>query len=400
MGSKKVLYISGSLGLGHVTRDLAIVEELRRQHPDIEIIWLATPPASTVLEQAGETLLPESADYASDTDVAEGAAATYSLKMIKYLAGAKGAWAKKAKHFGQLMKKYDFDVVVGDEAYEVGIGVTDQPDLVGRPFVMMFDFLAVEPMTKNPLERIGLHYWNRVWVKTGAAFERDENHALFIGELEDIADKPFGFLLPNRREYAQKYYEFVGHVLRFDPADYVGKQSETRQKLGLRDAPLIVASIGGTAIGYRLLELTARSYPILKKKLGDLQMILVCGPRLSPESLTVPEGVQVRGYVPNLHEYYAASDLAVVQGGGTSTLELTALRRPFMYFPLEGWSEQEINVAGRCERHRAGVQMRFSETAPESLAEKAQEMMGKAVTYADVPTGGAKKAAAAIARFL
>ena len=37
MAAKKILYISGSLGLGHVKRDLAIARELRRRVPGAEI---------------------------------------------------------------------------------------------------------------------------------------------------------------------------------------------------------------------------------------------------------------------------------------------------------------------------------------------------------------------------
>jgi predicted glycosyltransferase len=63
MAKKKVLYISGSLGLGHITRDLAIANELRTQNNDIEIAWLAAHPASMMIAQAGERLLPEAAQY-------------------------------------------------------------------------------------------------------------------------------------------------------------------------------------------------------------------------------------------------------------------------------------------------------------------------------------------------
>ena len=57
--AKRVLYVSGSVGLGHVTRDLAIVRELRALQPDLEVTWLAQSPATDVLEAAGEPLLPE-----------------------------------------------------------------------------------------------------------------------------------------------------------------------------------------------------------------------------------------------------------------------------------------------------------------------------------------------------
>ena len=63
MAQKKILFISGSLGLGHVTRDLVIAKELRKQHPDIDISWIAADPARMVLEEAGEKLLPESAQW-------------------------------------------------------------------------------------------------------------------------------------------------------------------------------------------------------------------------------------------------------------------------------------------------------------------------------------------------
>jgi UDP-N-acetylglucosamine:LPS N-acetylglucosamine transferase len=39
--SKKVLYISASIGLGHVNKDLAIANELRKQNPGAEVKWLA-----------------------------------------------------------------------------------------------------------------------------------------------------------------------------------------------------------------------------------------------------------------------------------------------------------------------------------------------------------------------
>ena len=47
------------------------------------------------------------------------------------------------------------------------------------------------------------------------------------------------------------------------------------------------------------------------------------------------DGVKVVGYLPELYKHLAASDIAIVTGGGTVTLELTALEKPFLYFPLE-----------------------------------------------------------------
>jgi hypothetical protein len=56
---KKLLFISGSLGLGHVGRDIEIAKMLRKSNPVVQISWLAESPATNVLKQAGEMLLPE-----------------------------------------------------------------------------------------------------------------------------------------------------------------------------------------------------------------------------------------------------------------------------------------------------------------------------------------------------
>ena len=122
-------------------------------------------------------------------------------------------------------------------------------------------------------------------------------------------------------------------------------------------------------------------------------MVLVCGPRLDPATVQTPSGVEVRRYVPRLYEHLAACDVAVVQGGGTTTLELTALRRSFVYFPLEGHFEQNLVVAKRLARHGAGERLFYSETTPETLAEAVLGQLGREANWPGIPTDGARRAA-------
>jgi UDP-N-acetylglucosamine:LPS N-acetylglucosamine transferase len=161
-----------------------------------------------------------------------------------------------------------------------------------------------------------------------------------------------------------------------------------------------LCSIGGTAAGKDLLNLCNAAYPIVKKSIPNLQMILVCGPRVPPDSIQAPEGMKVVGYLPNLYRHMGAADICVVSGGGTITLELTALQRPFLYFPLKQHFEQEVDVANRCQRHRAGFRMTCSKTTPESLSEAIVSNIGKNVDYASIPTDGSKEAAKAIGTIL
>ena len=61
----------------------------------------------------------------------------------------------------------------------------------------------------------------------------------------------------------------------------------------------------------------------------------------------------------DLYRHLAACDLAVVQGGLTTAMELTANQRPFLYFPLRHHFEQNFHVRHRLERYGAGPRMDF-----------------------------------------
>ena len=353
MTSTRVLFISDSIGLGHAARDLAIARELRRSNPGIEIVWLAGDPARRLVAEAGETLLPETEAFAHETGVAEDTAQGFSLNILRYALRAQSAWKSAVAAFEEVSAKYPYDLLIGDETYEIAGALSERPELKKAPFAIIFDFLGLDAMTRSPLERLMAYRFNWGWSGGPRGKPPSEDLVLFIGEPEDVADKPFGFLLPNRRAYARRHYHFVGYAFPFDPADYVDKV-KARAALGYDDErPLVICAVGGTAVGADLLRMCAAANPHVRDRVEDVRMVLVCGPRIDPTTLQVPSGIEVRGYVPRLYEHLAACDVAVVQGGGTTTLELTALRRPFIYFPLEGHFEQNLVVAKRLAGRQA-----------------------------------------------
>jgi UDP-N-acetylglucosamine:LPS N-acetylglucosamine transferase len=89
-----------------------------------------------------------------------------------------------------------------------------------------------------------------------------------------------------------------------------------------------------------------------------------------------------------------------VQGGGTTTLELTALRRPFICIPLEGHYEQEVAVADRVARHRAGERLPYAQATPETLAASAVRLLESVPDWPEIRTDGARRAAELIADLL
>jgi hypothetical protein len=81
-------------------------------------------------------------------------------------------------------------------------------------------------------------------------------------------------------------------------------------------------------------------------------------------------------------------------------MELTANRRPFLYFPLAHHFEQNFHVAHRLDRHRAGRRMDYATSDPDAIAAAIAAAIGCAVDYRPVETDGAARAAKLIAQLV
>lgn len=396
---KRLLFISGSLGLGHVGRDLQIAKMLRESNSDIQISWLADNPATNVLKQAGENVLPEAELLTHGNKELENAAKNHGANLTRWVMNMRKDWSKNAKIVIELIRRENFDLVIGDETYDLLIELFQTPSLKQFPFIIIFDFLGMDRVTNSPMDALITYLTNRMWSKALTHEPPLCDKCIFVGELEDIQDKKFGILMPNRRVLAKEYMDFVGYILAFNPKDYMN-QAKIREALGYGKAPFAICSIGGTSAGKDLLDLSMKAVPIIQKEIPDFKMMMVLGPEVPIASVEAVKGVTVVGYLPELFKHLAAADIAIVTGGGTVTLELTALQKSFLYFPLNNHFEQEIVVAGRCERYNAGVRMSYSQTTPETLAKEVLSNIGKKIQYASVPIDGAYNAAKLINDFL
>jgi predicted glycosyltransferase len=221
-----------------------------------------------------------------------------------------------------------------------------------------------------------------------------------VGDEEDVLDRPFGPDLPNMRQWARQHFRFSGYTFHFDPARYRDRAA-LRASLGWPEGErVILVSVGGTRVGRSLLRRCAEAFVQAAPRLSEARMILVAGPRLADLELPRHPRLEARAFVPHLFRHHAAADLAVVQGGLTTTMELAALRTPFLYFPLRNHFEQQLFVARRLERLGAGRRLDFDRTTPEALAEAMVEHLGRPATWGEVPAGGTERAARMIAEAL
>ena len=177
--------------------------------------------------------------------------------------------------------------------------------------------------------------------------------------------------------------------------------SAGREALGYRPGERVcIVTVGGSGVGGHLLRRVIAAYPEAKRLVPGLRMIVVAGPRIDPASLPAHDGLEIRPYVPDLYRHLAACDLAIVQGGLTTAMELTATRRPFLYFPLRHHFEQNFHVRHRLERYRAGRYMDFETAQPRDIAAAIAAEIGRPVDYLPVASDGAARAARLIADLL
>jgi predicted glycosyltransferase len=197
-------------------------------------------------------------------------------------------------------------------------------------------------------------------------------------------------------------FEHNGYIRYFDPAD-LGDRDELRERFGFQEGERVaVAAVGGTSVGASLLTRIVESFPAARDAMPDLRLVVVCGPRIDPASLPQVTGVVYLGYVHNLYEMLTAADVALVQGGLSTTMELVGAGTPFLYFPLTNHFEQNRHVAHRLERYGVPTwaKVAFAETGGEWLTDKLTRLFEAPPRYREVAGGGARRAAERLAALL
>ncbi len=399
MTNQRILYISGSIGMGHVTRDLAIVRELRARRKDVEIVWLAEEPAISYLREKGEVVLsdlerlPEGA-----TDISDAMAKDYTLNLYPLYMEWYKHFPERAKLINDVAEREKVDLIVGDETYDLFSEYTKHPKLRKKPFLLILDFVGGhlhDGYYKKSFLLYMYNKWNRDYIHRSYGKEG----TVFIGTADDVVDESLGFMLPSRRDVVRDKATCVGYILNFDPSTIPPKE-EVRREFGFGPEPLVVVTVGGTAVGAPLLRKAADAYPLMKRERPDLKMILVGGPRVPTDYVKENDGLKVVGLVPDLYRLMSAADLVVTSGGGTTTLELQAMNKPFLYFPLEQHFEQQTDVCYHLMRDNIGVRMGYNQTTPELLAKEALANLGKEVSYPKLPLQGERLTAEHIVSIL
>jgi pimeloyl-ACP methyl ester carboxylesterase/UDP:flavonoid glycosyltransferase YjiC (YdhE family) len=398
---RKVLWLSSPIGLGHVQRDIAIAQRLRAECPDVTVDFLAADPARRVVELCGERVHPATDLLLNESGHFESWARDHELHAFNALWDMDEIMAANFMTFADVAEAGDYDLWVGDEGWDLDYYLHENADLKAAPYAFVTDFIGMLPMRDEPESR----EFKRVWEKNAENIDHLRLHpdvrdvSIMLGDEEDVLDREFGPGLPNMRAWAREHFRFSGYSHHFDPAAF--DRAALRRELGYPEGErVILVSVGGTRAGASLLRKCAEAWQLVAGEMPDARMVLVAGPRLDPGELPRGPRLDVRPFVPHLFRHQAAVDLAIVQGGLATTMELAALRTPFLYFPLRNHFEQQFFVARRLDRLGAGVRMDFDRTTAEALGAAMLEHLGKPAAWGPVPTGGTERAARMLANLL
>jgi pimeloyl-ACP methyl ester carboxylesterase/predicted glycosyltransferase len=399
---RRALFISSPIGLGHVQRDLAIARELRKLQPDLAIDWFTVDPAARYLEREGEHLHPITQRLANESRHFEQVAGEHDLSAFFALRTMDEIMSHNFMTFVDLMQAEHYDIVIGDEAWDVDYHYHENPELKRQPYVFLTDFVGCLPMEEgNQREAALCADRNADDIEHIARYPYLRDAAIFVGNREDVIEQTFGPGLPGIRDWTDRNFCYCGYCLPFDPRALADTE-RLRAMHGYRsDEKIAIAAVGGTATGGHLLQRIAAAFPRMKRELPELRMILVTGPRLSTDGFEPLPGLELQPYVHNLYAHLACCDLALVQGGLSTTMELVATRRPFLSFPLQRHFEQCVHVRQRLANYAADRSVDYAATLdPELLAQRALAALHEPVRYRPVETDGAARAALRIAQVL
>ena len=398
---KRALYLSSPIGLGHGRRDIAIARELRKLHPDLKVDWLAQDPVTRLLEASNEQVHPLSARLASETRHIELESGEHELHCFQALRRMDEVLIKNFMIFQDAVEQGAYDLVIADEAWDIDQYWHEHPELKKAKLAWLTDFVGYVPMPAGgEQEALLTADYNAEMIEHIEQHPGVRDRSIFVGTPEDIVPMSFGADLPSMRDWIPKHFDFSGYVIGEHPQGF-GSREQLRQSLGYRtDERICIVTVGGSGVGAHLIRRILQAYPMVKAKLPELRMVVVAGPRIDAAALAAPAGVEVRAFVANLDRHLAACDLALVQGGLTTCMELAAAGTPFVYFPLRNHFEQNFHVAHRLRRYGAGIEMDFAASTPDMIADAMMLALSTSDKPNPVEADGARHAARLIAELL
>ena len=190
--------------------------------PRDRLAGAASPTA--VLEARGERIHPASGLLANESHHIESESAEHDLHCFQAIRRMDEILLSNFMVFHDLVRDEQYDLWIGDEAWELDYYLHENPEQKRSPYVWLTDFVGWLPMPDGgDHEAFLTGDYNEEMIEHIARFPRVRDQAVFVGNPEDIVPERFASHLPWVREWTEEHYSFAGYVTGFDPAEFADR---------------------------------------------------------------------------------------------------------------------------------------------------------------------------------
>jgi len=289
-----VEFFSSPIGLGHVTRDIAIVENFE----NISTKFISGKGAAEILENLDYNVA--NLYHPPSFQVKNGALTKSARWLWNYYQYYKDCKAISEK----IIIEDDPNIVISDEDF-ASLAVAQSKKI---PTVLITDILETK-FTSG-----------------------------FASLIEKKMNKSMQKIIENcKKVIVPEFGDNKGNIMYVGPIVRQTKFSreELRRKFCF-DKKTIVVSIGGTDAGLFLIQKVLE----IQSNLSEYEIVLVSGPSLDKKF----EGIRNLGFINNLHEVIFAADVIVSLAGKSTIDESKEYGTPGIFIPIKGHFEQEDNA--------------------------------------------------------
>ena len=287
-------FFSSPIGLGHVTRDIAIVKNLE----DFSVNFVTGSGAAKILKKLNYNIDDV---YNPPSFIVENGVLNNQTKWLwNYY-----QYYKNCKNISEkIIKKNNSELVISDEDF-ASLTIAQE---VKIPNILITDVLETK------------------FTKGIASFiEKKMNKSMM-----NIIKNCDVVIIPENGEDVDNIRR-IGPIVR----EINLSREELRKKFSFNKKTILI-SVGGTDAGLFLIQKSIES--ILKLNL-DIEIILVTGPSITKKF----DNVKNLGFVDNLHELIYASDVVISLAGKSTIDEAKAYGTPGIFIPIKDHFEQENN---------------------------------------------------------
>jgi UDP-N-acetylglucosamine--N-acetylmuramyl-(pentapeptide) pyrophosphoryl-undecaprenol N-acetylglucosamine transferase len=292
----EILFFSSPIGLGHATRDLAIINQLR-------IDSCKVFSGSSAIEFFHQNSIQAQDVYSPPKfDVINGKLE----KSLKWLWSYYRYYKRCKEISSKIISNEKPRVIISDEDF-ASIAIAQERKI---PNIIITDILETKFISGF-----------------GGVVEKKMNKIM-----HEMLDKANRVIIPELGENQN-------NIIRTGPI--VRKIQKNRDEL--RDIldfkkKTIVLCVGGTDAGIFLINQTIEA---IKKIQIDVDLVLVSGPKINKK---FSDDVRNLGFVSNLHEIIFAADLVISLAGKSTIDESIVYGTPGIFIPIKGHFEQEDNA--------------------------------------------------------